>query len=318
MKREPSAAFWRNLKVQSNVFSRRQALNGGFSASAIDGRLRRGTWRVIFPGVYISASAGLTLRSQLWASVLYAARGAVLSHETAAWLHGFGSRPDQIHVTIPADRKVQPQHGLRIHRSARVFAGAMRDERPPRTRPADTVLDLVNECDSFDDVYGWACRAISNGATDEVALLAAIERRNRLRWRTEITQIISAVHAGDESPLENAYTTNVERRHRLPASERQVPFTGENGKSGRRDRVYPDFKVIVELDGELNHRGNKVRKDKARDRTAATTGLQTVRLEWPDVHSQACASAADIAAILQRRGWTGKARPCSLTCQVGE
>jgi very-short-patch-repair endonuclease len=316
MKREPSPAFWRNLNVQSNIFSRRQALNGGFSASAIDARLGRGTWRAIYPGVYISASARLTLGGQLWALVLYAGRGAVLSHETAAWLHGFGSRPDQVHVTIPVERKVQTQRGLRIHRSARVLAVAMRGEYPPRTAPADTVLDLVDACDSFDDVYGWVSLALSRDATDEGALLAAMERRGRLRWRTEITKIISAVDAGDESPLENAYTRHVERRHRLPASERQVPFTGQNGKTGRRDRLYREFKVIVELDGELNHRGSNVRKDKARDRAAAATGLQTVRLEWPDVHGQACASAAEIAAILQQRGWTGKARPCSLTCRV--
>jgi very-short-patch-repair endonuclease len=318
MTREPSAAFWQHLNNQANVFTRRQALDGGFYRSAIDNRLRRGTWRTIYPGVYISSRAEFRLASKLWAAVLYAGRGAVLSHQTAAWLHRFGTWPGQIHVTVPAERRVRAPQGMRIHLSARAFDAAARHDHPPRTTAAETILDLVNESDSFDDVYSWVCKALTEEVIDEEALLAAARERGKLRWRAELTQILAAVNAGDESALENAYTRHVERRHRLPASERQVRFAGPGGKAGRRDRLYRDFKVIVELDGKLNHRGDNVRKDKARDRAAAAEGQQTVRLEWPDVRGQACTSAAEIAAILRERGWTGKPRPCSLTCRVAD
>jgi hypothetical protein len=316
MAHKPSAVFWQHLKVQANVFTRGQALDGGFNASAIDGRLQRGTWRTIYPGVYLSVSAEFNWKSKLWAAVLYAGRGAVLSHQSAAWLYRFSKWPDEIHVTVPGERRVRAPQGVRIHLSARVFDAAMRNEYPPRTSPTETVLDLVNESDSFDDVYGWACRALTEGVTDEERLRAAARKRNKLRWRAGLNQILAAVDAGDESPLEHAYSRYIERRHRLPASERQVRFIGADGKTGRRDRLYPEFNVIVELDGQLNHRGDNVRNDKARDRAAAASGQQTVRLEWPDVYGRACASAAEIAAILQHHGWTGKPRPCSLTCQV--
>jgi hypothetical protein len=314
MRRTLTAAFRQQLKIQANVFSRTQALRGGYPASAIDARVQRATWRTLYPGVYVSAVSDLRVTGRLWAAVLYAGRGAVLSHETAAWLHGFGGRPaDAIHVTIPGDRRVREPDGIRIHRSGRVFDAAMRYENPPRTSATETVLDLVNESGSFADVCGWIARAISAEVTDEERVLAAIQKRNRLRWRKELTPIIEAAASGDASALETRYTFVVERRHRLPESERQVPFANADGCTGRRDRLYREYGVIVELDGRLGHEGENVKKDKARDRAAAVAGQQTLRLGWEDM---TCTSAGEVAAVLQIRGWTGTPRPCSLSCRV--
>jgi hypothetical protein len=287
MARKLTAAFGQQLKIQAN-----------------------------YPGVYISATSQFQYRGRLWAVVLYAGRGAVLSHETAAWLHGFGKLADATHVTIPDDRRVREPDGVRVHRSGRFFEAAMRQESPPRTSPAETVLDLVNESGAFTDVCGWVSRAISAGATDEEKLLAAMRRRKRLRWRNELESVIVAVGDGDQSALEAWYTFGVERRHRLPESERQVPFTKADRTRGRRDRLYREYGVIVELDGKVGHDGEQVSQDKARDRAAAGTGQQTVRFEWKDVHGAPCKSAAEVAAVLRARGWTGDPRPCSLSCGV--
>ncbi|HEY1622302.1 MAG TPA: hypothetical protein VGG16_00745 [Streptosporangiaceae bacterium] len=314
---ELTAAFGRQLRTQANVFSRRQALNGGYPSSAIHARVQRGTWRSLYPGVYLSATSDLRYRGRLWAAVLYAGRGAVLSHETAAWLHGFGKPADAIHVTIPVDRQVSKPDGVRIHRSGRVFAAAMRYESPPRTSPAETVLDLVDQSGSFTDVCGWISRAISAGVTDEARLLEAMRERKRLRWRRELMPVIVAVVEGDESALETRYTFSVERRHGLPESERQVRFTKPDGTTGRRDRLYRDFGLIVELDGRLGHEGEYVKQDRARDRAATAVGQQTVRFGWDEIRGASCASAAEVAATLRERGWTGVPRPCSLSCRVG-
>jgi hypothetical protein len=316
MARTTTAAFGQQLKTQANVFSRRQALSGGYPDSAIDARLQRGTWRSLYPGVYISSTSDLRYTGRLWAAVLHAGRGAVLSHETAAWLHGFGKLPGAIHVTIPVDRRVKEQDGICIHRSGRVFDAAMRHERPPRTSPVATVLDLVHESGSFTDVCGWVSKAISAGITAEEKLLPAIRQRRTLRWRRELLPIIAAVVDGDESALETRYTFAVERRHGLPVSERQVRFTKADGTTGRRDRLYREYGLIVELDGRLGHEGQDVKKDKARDRAAAADGQQTVRFGWEEIRGASCTSAAEVAAVLKARGWTGVPRPCSLSCRV--
>jgi hypothetical protein len=317
MKGELPAGLGRLLRLQHGVFSRKQALRTGLTADAIAARVRRGTWRRLYPGVYTTTVGGLTRAARFWAALLYAGRGAVLSHETAAQLHGFANRSvNAIHVTVPADRRVVAQPGIRIHLSTRVFQAAMPHEDPPRTRVEDTVLDLTDAADGFDDVCGWVTTVLSQGLTDEAKLRAAMKARSKLRWRTDLSVLIAAAAAGDHSVLEYRYTRDVERPHGLPEPDRQVPFTNSRGRSGRRDRVYSRYGVIVELDGKLGHGPEHVRKDNARDRAAAVAGKQSLRYGWEDVRFDTCDTAVEVAKVLRNHGWEGRPRPCSLFCRV--
>jgi len=57
----------------------------------------------LFRGVYAVFTGPATRETWLWAAVLCAVRGAVLSHQTAAELHGLmDSRTDTIYITSPA------------------------------------------------------------------------------------------------------------------------------------------------------------------------------------------------------------------------
>jgi hypothetical protein len=184
--------FSQQLKNQASVFSRRQALDGGYVASAIDAKVRRGAWATLYPGVYTCAAGQLDKHGQLWAVVLYAGQGALLSHETAAWLHGFGGAPaGLIHVMIPVERRVREPQGVRVHRSSRVLAAVTQDDDPPRTLAVETILDLVNESESAADACVWVDRAVAVGVTDQRQLLAAAAERKKLRWRAELSGELS-------------------------------------------------------------------------------------------------------------------------------
>jgi hypothetical protein len=307
----------RHWREQSGVFSRRQAMAAGMSANSIDARVRRGTWQTVYPGVYRLDTGDLPRKARLWAALLYAGRGAVLSHRTAAHIAGFASSPGaEIHITIPVERRVRPQAGMRIHRSPRVFSSALIYENPPRTSDEETLLDLTESSNNFDEVYGWISDAISSGAVTALGLQAAMEVRSKLVWRSELTVMIDAAVRGDNSVLEHRYSRDVERRHKLPVSARQVPFTKPDGTIGRRDREYTEFGVVVELDGQLGHTGSGVSSDRARDRAAAVLGKSTIRLGWREVRFAACATAAEVASVLRNHGWTGAPRACGIACGV--
>jgi len=47
-----------------------------------------------------------------------------------------------------------------------------------------------------------------------------------------------------------------------------------------------------------------------RDNYFASTGIVTLRYSWADVTSRPCQAAAEIAALLRMRGWTGTLRSC--------
>jgi hypothetical protein len=306
----------RLIVAQHGMFSRRQALRAGLSVGTVDARVRRGTWRRVFPGVYTTITGDLSRINLLWAVLLYAGQGAVLSYETAAALHGLGGRPAaEIHVTIPASRRVAGLPGVRIHRSARVFRTALAHHDPPCTNVEETVLDLIEAAGTLDDVCGWVTRALTRDLTDETKLCAAIAGRGRLRWRGELGAMIAATTAGDHSVLEHRYTRDVERAHGLPEPERQVPFTTPDGQRGRRDRVYKRYAVVVELDGQLYHPDEEAWDDKERDNAALAAGKESLRYGWKHVQ-RPCATAIQVASVLRARGWDGRPRPCSLYCPV--
>jgi hypothetical protein len=305
-------------RYQHGVFSRRQALRAGLSSGMIEALVRRGTWRVILPGVYTASTGELRRINMMWAMLLYAGRGAVLSHWTAAEVHKISGKtvPPEIHVSVPAGRKVVVLPGMRVHRSKWALQSAATRCDPPCTSVEDTVLDLVDVSDSWDDVGGWVTRAITREKTDAVKLRAAMEKRGRLRWRAELDEIISAALSGDHSVLELLYGRDVERAHGLPEPKRQVPFRKADGSGGRRDRVYAEYGVVIELDGQQFHLAEDVQDEKERDNAVVEAGNTSLRFGWKAVKQTPCRTAIRVARVLRNNGWAGSPQPCSVYCPV--
>jgi putative AbiEi antitoxin of type IV toxin-antitoxin system len=308
----------RNLaRQQSGVVCRTQALKVGLSVGSIKFRVSSGRWQQVHPGVYATFTGASGRSAQLWAALLWAGPGAMLSHETAAELQRLADKPVQvIHVTVPGQRRVRSVPGVTIHRSGRAMEAVQRDSNPPRTSIEETVLDLTQTAATFDDVCGWVTRAFARDLTDEGRLRAAMRERAKLRWRTDLYEVIAAAASGDHSVLEYRYDRDVERAHGLPEPVRQAPFTGPDGRKGRRDRLYQQYGVVVELDGRLGHGPEDQWRDKDRDNAAALDGHQSLRYGWDHVRRHPCATALQVAAVLRAHGWDGWPRPCSPGCPV--
>ncbi len=73
---------------QGGIVSRRQALATGMTPGAIVAKIKYARWQQLYRGVYATFTGPLSREARLWAAVLYAGKGARLSHETAAELHG--------------------------------------------------------------------------------------------------------------------------------------------------------------------------------------------------------------------------------------
>jgi hypothetical protein len=317
MERELPPAFRYLARNQDGVVSRAQARQAGVTDGMIKFRVASGRWCQVHPGVYATFTGDLSRHAQLWAAVLFAGPGAALSHETAAEVHGLSDKEsDPVHVTIPHERRVVLRKGIGIHRSRCAAQAAESWAYPPRTRVEETVLDLIQSAATFDDVCGWVTRAFARNLTDETRLGAAMKARTRLRWRADLHELVVASAGGDHSVLEFRYHRDVEDAHGLPESRRQVAFRAASGTRGRRDRVYDECTLVVELDGRLAHPIENQWQDKRRDNAAAADGQQTLRYGWADVTRQPCVTAGEVARVLRRRGWSGRPRPCSPGCPV--
>lgn len=309
------------LDFQAQVVSRSQVLGCGVSRNAVSRRTKSGAWQRMQRGTYATFSGVPPREARLWAAVLRAGPGAVLSHETAAEVHGLVDKPSTIiHVTVSAN--LDPARygkipGVVVHRSRKVVRQALPPWQLPRTPVAETVLDLVAASKSFDDAYSWLSRATGRGLATAGTIKAALAQRKRMRWREWLTDALGDVADGIMFPLELRYVRDVERAHGLPAARRQAR---RELASGVRylDNFYDAYRLCVELDGRSSHPPEQKWHDADRDNdNLFADDVQTVRFGVRDVTVRRCARAAQLAGVLVRRGWDGgQLRACGAGCQV--
>jgi very-short-patch-repair endonuclease len=317
------------LVRQSDVITRRQALDAGLPATAVDNQLRSQRWQQLQRGVYACFSGSPARDSELWAAVLRAGEDAALSHLTAAELYGLtrgvsrgmsrgmsSEPPGLIHVTVPASRRAGIIRGGVLH-----FSRFLEQTRhpmllPPRTRIDDTVLDLAQISGTFDEAFDWVCRAVGRRLTTPARLRAALQARPRERWRTDLLAVLADVGDGAQSNLELRYVRKVERAHGLPAARRQAKIVTA-GRTRYVDNFYEEAKLAVELDGRAAHPPEQRWDDNHRDNEHARQGIMTVRYNWPDVNYRACAVAAQVGGLLELRGTTVQLRRCGPSCTAG-
>jgi hypothetical protein len=301
---------------QAGAISRQQLLAAGLGAQWIFRRLERGRWQQLHRGVYAVFTGSPRRETWLWAAVLRAGPSAVLSHLTAAELHGLLDHPaGSIFVTIPSARRVEVP-GLIVRTSARIAQAQQPNRHPPRTTVAETTLDLAEIADTFDDAITWITRACGRRLTTEERLRSAMAARKKMRWRAELSDVLGAVGGGVHSVLEHRYLRDVERAHGLPRSRRQVRVVID-GRAVYRDAYYEEYLVAIELDGRASHPDDERWRDYRRDLQAAADAIVTYRLSWRNVDRDGCETAALLARALQRRGWKGQPKPCSPRCPVG-
>ena len=84
------------------------------------------------------------------------------------------------------------------------------------------------------------------------------------------------------------------------------------------DNFYDAYGLCVELDGRSSHPLEQKWQDADRDNDNLFAGdVQTVRFGVRDVTVRRCARAAQLAAVLMRRGWDGAGlHACDAGCQV--
>ena len=300
---------------QAGAVSRPQLLEAGLTSKLINARLKCGRWQQLYWGVYAVFTGPVPRETWLWAALLRAGPGAALSHFTAAELHGLmDNRREAIYVTVPATRRIiVPGVVVRTSRRIAIQPGP----EPPRTSIEETVLDLTELAQSFDDACGWITRAIGRRLTTAERLAEALQQRKKMRWRPELEDLLKAAGDGIHSVLEYRYLRDVERAHGLPRSRHQVRVVID-GKVVYRDAYYEEYRLAVELDGRLAHPDEERRHDRHRDIRAGIDGILTTRYDWQDVRGHPCETAWLQARILRDRGWRGMPRPCSPGCPMAQ
>lgn len=300
------------LSAQAGVVTYKQAREHGYSVRQIEHRIASGKWQRMHHGIYATFTGKWPRRARLWEAVLWAGKGAMLSHDTAAELQDLTSKQQwTIHVTVPSNRRPTGKslHGVIVHRSGQSRCDGMIPWQLPCTRIEDTVLDLAAAAKTPDDAYTWVSRAVANDKATAENLRDALKRRKRFPSREWLGDALADAADGAHYLLELRYARDVERAHGLPEGTRQARRV-IGGQTHRKDTLYEEYRICVELDGITYHR-DRQHQDRHRDNVnLAVDDIRTFRFDIIDVTVGTCESAAMIAAGLRGQGWDGHPHRC--------
>jgi hypothetical protein len=280
---------------QWGVIARWQLERCGVSGSAISRWVASGRLHRIYPGVYAVGHRAISIEGRLLAAVLYAGRGAALSHATAArWWNLIPYLPDTAHVTSPRRRRslnsVRVQHAPGIVRV--VHRGL------PVTTVARTLLDLASVA-PLDRLRAAVAEADYQRRLDLDAIDALmVNGRSGSATLRRALALHHPQYAHTLSPLEDRFL-DLCVRHRIPLPEVNVMIAGH-----KVDAVWRERRLVVELDGEPAH-GTEVRiaRDRDRELTLRTAGYSVLRYSWRQVTRERSVVAADIRRGLQHRAY---------------
>ena len=223
----------------------------------------------VLPRVYAVGHRAPSVEADLWAAVLYAGPGAMLSHATALWWRGLlDKQPWPLQVTTP--RRCRSLRGIKIH--GRRICERKLDKRPPTTSVEQALLDFAATA-PIDRVRYALANADYHKVLDIPALQVIAGN-----GRTGSTKLKNAMKrhepklARTRSPLERLFLPLCERIG-IPLPEVNVYIEGV-----LVDAVWHDRKLVVELDGENNHSSwNQIQNDRSKELILRRAAFDVVR-----------------------------------------
>jgi predicted transcriptional regulator of viral defense system len=282
---------------QHTVLGLTDLRGAGLSDHVIHKRVGVGQLHRVHQGVYsLVPPQLLTLRGRFMAAVLACGPGAVLSHRSAAALHGLrATSRARIEVTVPG-RNRRRHDGVQVHRSTTLtVADVTTVDGIPVTTIARTVADLT-------DVLPERAveRVLEQGAVMEVLDGRALEDQvTRHRRGACLRQLLERgrIDAPTESDLEERFLLLC-RAGGFPEPQRQVYLDPDDGgPMVRADFLWREQRLIIETDSARFHgTRSSFESDRRRDQRLILAGWRVIRITWRQITER----PDEVVALLRR------------------
>ena len=276
------------------VVSRGQLLELGLNRGAIVHRLRLARLRSVHRGVYTIGHRLLAQDGRWMAAVLACGPQAVLSHRAAAVLWGMRGGT-WVEVTVPSGRP--PRDGIQVHRAALPADERTTHRGIPTTTVPRTLLDL-SAVVAKRHLRGALREAEHLRLSDPLSLHDLIARYPRRPGLKAIKALLAEASLGARiirSELEERFQDFLVRAG-LPLPQTNVVIEGYEV-----DCVWPEQRLIVELDGHASHSPTHAFElDRARDRRLEAAGWRVIRITWRQLEQEPDLVEADLRRLLLR------------------
>jgi very-short-patch-repair endonuclease/predicted transcriptional regulator of viral defense system len=279
---------------QHGVVAHRQLRALGVGEGAIRYRIASGRLHRVHAGVYAVGHRVLSASGIRLAAVLACGPGAVLSHRDAAAL--WGLRPcSRMTTDVTTAGGARSRPGIEVHRVKALYPDdCTTEDHIPTTTVARTLLDLA-EVTRHKELERAFERADQNRLLD-LSSFDALFARSKGRHGLGATRAVlrSTAAADTQSELEVTFLRFC-RTHGIPGPQTNVLVEGFVV-----DALWPDQRVIVELDGYAFHGTTRAafERDRARDAALQRAGYRVIRLTWRRLHAEPEVVAATLHALL--------------------
>lgn len=266
----------------------------GFDRRTISGWARNGFLHQVLPRVYAVGHRAPTVEADLWAAVLYAGPGAMLSHATALWWHGLiDEQPWPLQVSTP--RRCYSLDGIRVH--GRRACERIPHKGLPTTSIEQALLDFAAVA-PIERLRYVLASADYHKVLDIPALqvIAGSGRAGSTKLQTALTRHEPKL-AHTRSRLERLFVPLCERAG-IPLPDFNVYIEGV-----LVDAVWREQKLVVELDGRGNHSSwAQIQTDRSKELRLRAGGFDVVRYGTRQVEDEPALVEADVLAQLRKRG----------------
>jgi very-short-patch-repair endonuclease len=268
---------------QHLVFTLNDLLKAGLTASGVRKRAAAKRLHRIHHGVYSTvAKDQLPWRGQYMAAVLACGDDAVISHREAAHLHNLRpSNRETIDVLVPR-RRAPNVPGLTVHTSLTLTDDDVTEvDDIPCTTLARTHLDLAAVVPLHQTERGLN-QADAMNVLNLGALHDQLDRNPRHPGNPQLLRALNLYRPDTqptESDIEDAFVALC-RAHHLPAPERQVWFTFDDGHEPfRADFVWRAQRLVLEVDSRTFHGTTRAfETDRLRDQRLTRAGWRVIRV----------------------------------------
>lgn len=268
--------------TQYGLITRSQAEALGMSRDAIKRRVRAGVLVMVCPGVYRNAAVPRSWHQRAMATFLWAGASSLIAGHAAAALHhldGFGL-PARIDVWTP--RSLKPPHHLVIPRRTelveiedRTLVGGIAVMTPVRT-----LIDVAGKVS--EEQLEIALEDLLRRRLSTAPFVAERVGRMPRNCRGSGDLRLVLARRGTAPPAESGLEVRVIRLLRArgyPEPIRQRALTDDGRFIGRVDLVYPERRLILEVDSFRFHSGRgSFEEDRSRRNALSALGWMVLHV----------------------------------------
>jgi very-short-patch-repair endonuclease len=286
---------------QHGVVTLAQLRQLGLSGRAVQARAARGALHRVHRGVYAVGHPLLGPDGRRMAAVLACGPGAVLSHRSAAAAWGFRATDRVRHEVTTADRGRRHRPGIEVR-----YASTLTSEDITVLRG----IPITSVARTFVDLAGVITRESLDRSLHEAEVLGLLDARafDDAMARTPNARGVGTLRAALRDPVAGVTRSALEDRFLRLCHKAALrpPRTNVHlrvdGRLIEVDALWPDVRLVVELDGAAFHRTARAfERDRRRDALLVAHGYVVVRLTWRRIADEPDAVVAELRAILVRR-----------------